>query len=42
MEVMGYEKGEDEKMITHSKTKNVEGGTLHEVIIYKGCVSLEV
>lgn len=24
------------------KTTNVEGDTLHEVIVYEGCVSLEV
>lgn len=42
MEVMGYGEGEEEKVVTHWKTKNVEGGTLHKVIIYEDCMSLEV
>jgi len=29
-------------VVAHKKMANIEGGTLHKVIIYECCVSLEV
>ena len=42
VEVMGYGEGEEEKVVACGKLMNVEGGLLHGVPIYIGCVSLEV
>ena len=42
MEVMNYEKWEEENVVVHRKTTNIKEGILHEVITYEGCMSLEV
>ena len=42
VEIMGYEVGEEEKLIAHRNVINVEDRTVHEVLIYKRCVSVEV
>ena len=42
VEVMNYEVDEEGKLVAHGKVMNVEGETMHEIIIYAGCVSMEV
>ena len=42
MEVMGYEEREKENVVARGKTTNVKGGTMHGIIICKGCMSLEM
>jgi hypothetical protein len=39
---MGYGVGEEAKLVAHGKVMNLEGGTVHGVPIYQGCVSVEV
>lgn len=42
VEIMGYGVGEEGKLVAHGKVMNLEGGTVHGVPIYQGCVSVEV
>ena len=42
VEIMGYGVGEKGKLVAHGKVTNVQGGTVHGVPIYEGCVSVEV
>lgn len=42
VEIMGYGIGEEGKLVAHGKVINVQGGTVHGVLIYEGCVSVEV
>ena len=42
VEIMNYGVGEKEKLIIHRNVINVEERTVYEVLIYKGCVSVEV
>lgn len=39
---MGYEEREKENVVARGKTTNVKGGTMHGIIICKGCMSLEM
>ena len=40
--IMCYGVGEEGKLIAHKKDINVEGNMVHGVLIYEGCVSMEV
>ena len=42
VEIMGYGVGEEGKTIRYGKVMNLQGGTVHEIPIYQGCVSVEV
>lgn len=42
VEVMHYGKGQKIKVVARGKITNIEMDTLHKVIIYEDCVSLEV
>ena len=42
VEIMGYGVGEEGKLVAHGKVTNIQGGTVHGVPIYEGCVSVEV
>ena len=42
VEIMGYGVGVEGKLVAHGKVTNVQEETVHEVPIYKGCVSVEV
>lgn len=38
VEIMIYRVGDEEKLIAHGKVINLERETVHEVLIYKGCL----
>lgn len=42
MKVMGYEVGDERKLVAYGKVMNVEGKTLHRITIYEGCISMEM
>jgi hypothetical protein len=42
VEIMGYGVGEKGKLVAHKKVMNVQGGTVHGVPIYEGCVSVDI
>ena len=42
LEIIGYRVSEEGKLVAYGKVMNVEGGTLYEITIYEGCVSVEV
>ena len=42
VKIMGCGVGEEGKLVANGKVINIEGGTLHGVPIYAGCVSVEV
>jgi hypothetical protein len=42
VEIMGYGVGEEDKLIVHGNNINVERDTVYRILIYEGCVSVEV
>lgn len=38
VDIMGYGVGEEGKIVRYGKVLNLQGGTVHEISIYQGCV----
>jgi hypothetical protein len=40
--LMGFAKGEDEKVVAEGQVMNLEGDTLHCKVIEEGCLSVSI